>query len=140
MLKSGVITRSNAEWASPVVLVTKKDGSNRFGCDYRNLNSITKDISYPMPVIEEVIATLHGTTWFTSLDCRSSFWQLPLTKSAKDKSTLTTHIGKFKWEVVPFGLKGSPSTFMSFMNQVLEGLNKFTLVYMDDILIHTKKD
>jgi hypothetical protein len=93
-----------------------------------------------MPIIEEVIATLHGTTFFTSLDCRSGFWQVPLAESSKDITTFTTHIGKFKFEVTPFGLKNSPSFFMSFMDQVLEGMNKYALAYMDDILIHTKKD
>jgi hypothetical protein len=140
MLRAGIVTRSRSEWASPVVLVTKKDGTHRFCCDYRALNKITKDIAYPMPNIEEVLGTLSNSVHFTTLDARSGFWSIGMSAEATEKSTFTCHMGTFGWNVMPYGLKGSPGTYMSLMDQVLEGMSAYTIAYMDDILIHTKED
>lgn len=110
MLRAGIVTRSRSEWASPVVLVTKKDGTHRFCCDYRALNKITKDIAYPMPNIEEVLGTLSNSVHFTTLDARSGFWSIGMSAEATEKSTFTCHMGTFGWNVMPYGLKGSPGT------------------------------
>jgi hypothetical protein len=140
MLKAGIIRRIRSAWQSPVVLVKKQDGSHRFCCDYRALNKITTTISQPLPKVDEILAKLHESKYFTTLDARSGFWTIGMSEEAQEKAAFGCHVGTFAWNRLPFGLKNSPSAYMSLMNEALEGLETFAEGYMDDILIHTKDD
>ncbi|GFW04063.1 retrovirus-related Pol polyprotein from transposon 412 [Trichonephila clavipes] len=73
-MKNNDIEPSSSPFASPIVLVRKKDGSTRFGVDYRRLNDVTKKDSYPLPIIEDTLGTLDGNTWFSTLDLKSGYW------------------------------------------------------------------
>lgn len=76
MLEKGVIEPSNSPWASPIVLVAKKDGTTRFCVDYRRLNDVTVKDAYPLPRVDECIDTLAGSKWFGCMDLHSGFWQI----------------------------------------------------------------
>ena len=132
MLTHKIISRSNSPWASPVVIINKKDGSNRFCVDYQKLNAITIKDNYPIPLIEETLETLDGAIYFTSLDLASGYWQIALSKLAKQKTAFVSQKGLFQFEVLPFGLSNAVSAFQRTMEAVLEGVPNVK-VYLDDM-------
>ena len=139
MLEQGAIEPGQSPWASPVVLVRKKDGTVRFCVDYRQLNAVTRFDAYPLPRIDETIESLGGAKYFSTLDLLSGYWQVGLTEEAKLKSAFTTRRGLFLWNVMPFGLCNAPSTFERLMETVLQGLQWQTcLIYLDDIVVFAK--
>ena len=91
MLANGVITRSKSEWASPVVLIHKLDGSLRFCVDYRRLNTLTVRDTYPIPGMDECLDSLGEANVFTTLDCNSGYWQIPVAREDRAKTTFAGH-------------------------------------------------
>ena len=139
MLQAGVIEPSSSPWASPVVLVRKKDGSLRYCLDYRKLNDVTKKDSYPLPRIDDSLDVLGKANYFSTLDLASGYWQIPLTDEAKEKSAFCTNSGLWQFTVMSFGLTNAPATFQRLMERVLAGLQWHTcLVYIDDIIIFSE--
>ena len=137
MLKQGVIESSSSPWASPVVLVRKKDGSTRFCVDYRRLNDVTIKDSYPLPRIDDSLDALAGSEWFSTLDLASGYWQVEVDESDRPKTAFTTGSGLFQFTVMPFGLCNAPATFERLMEHVLSGLPwDVCLLYLDDIIVH----
>eukprot|EP00914_Ancora_sagittata_P023379 GHVO01046300.1.p1 GENE.GHVO01046300.1~~GHVO01046300.1.p1 ORF type:complete len:659 (-),score=21.19 GHVO01046300.1:832-2808(-) len=140
MLELGVARVSQSPYASPVTLAAKKDGSLRFCVDYRRLNSITVPDRYPMPRIDELIDSIGNSRYFTALDLRSGFWQIPMLPEDIPKTAFITHQGLYEFTVMPFGMINAPATFQRTMDRVLRDLRYLgVLVYMDDVLIHTRK-
>src|SRR6218665_606740 len=136
MLASGVVEPAVSEWAANVVLAKKKDGSLRFCIDYRKLNDVTKKDSYPLPRIDACLDALSGAGWFSTLDLRSGYHQVPLRPADADKTAFVTRRGTYRWRVMPFGLCNAPATFQRMMDIVLSGLNfELCLVYLDDVII-----
>jgi len=136
MLEYGIIEPAASPWASNVVLVTKKDGSLRFCVDYRRLNSITYKDSYPLPLIDNCLNALAGSSWYSTLDLRSGYYNIPIAESDRDKSAFITRQGCFRFTVMPFGLTCAPSVFQRLMDVVLCGLSyQICLVYLDDIIV-----
>ena len=91
MLTDGVIAPSESPWSSPVVMVTKKDGTCRFCIDYRRLNGVTRKNAYPLPRIDESLDALGGNQWFCTLDLQSGYWQIGMHPDHREKTAFTTH-------------------------------------------------
>ena len=138
MMQAGVIRPSTSPWASPIVLITKKDGSVRFCVDYRKLNQVAKFDAYPMPRIEELIDTVGPATVISTLDLAKGYWQIPMAEDSKDKTAFTTPFGLFEFEVMPFGLHSAPATFQRMINHVLRDCWSFARAYLDDIIVFSR--
>src|SRR5712675_831467 len=141
-LKSGRIRPSKSPCASPFFFVKKKDGSLRPVQDYRCLNEMTIKNKYPLPLIQELIDKLQGTSIFTKLDIRWGYNNIRMKNGDEWKAAFRTNRGLFEPLVMYFGLCNSPATFQTMMNDLLkEKIDEgFVVVYMDDILIFTKDE
>ncbi|EYC38726.1 hypothetical protein Y032_0699g1624, partial [Ancylostoma ceylanicum] len=134
----GVIEPSSSSWASPIVLVRKKDGTLRLCVDYRKVNQVTKLDCYPLPTIDTILQNLKGKTWFSTLDLSSGYWQIKLADDTKEKSAFTTTEGLYQFRVLPFGLASSPAVFQRLMHLVLSKLlSDEVSCYLDDIMVAT---
>ena len=138
MLKTGIIKESDSPWASPIVLVRKKDGTIRFCVDYRGLNEITRKDAYPLPRIEDYLDSFDGADTFCTLDLASGYWQVKMAEADKCKTAFTSHRGLFEFNVMPFGLCNAPATFQRMMDRLLGDLKHICLVYLDDIIVRGK--
>lgn len=137
MLRADFIEPSDSPWSAPVVMVPKKGGKLRFCVDYRGLNSVTTKDSYPLPRIDESLDHVRGSSWFSSLDLRSGYWQVPLSPGAREKTAFSTDRGHWQFKVLCFGLCNAPATFERLMDRVLAGVPRDEcVVYLDDILVH----
>ena len=143
MQDSNVIKPSTSAWASPIVLVKKKDGTLRFCVDYRALNKVTVADAFPLPIIDDLLDQLGKSRYFSTLDLKSGYWQIQVHPSSQAKTAFTTHKGLFEFRVMPFGLMNAPTAFQRLMQQILSTLHQdgspnFVAVYLDDILIFSE--
>ena len=138
MLAEGIIRPSSSEYASPVVLVPKKDGGIRFCVSYQRLNAITERDCFPLPLIQDIFDQLGGSRVFSTLDLTSSYWQVKVHPDSVPKTAFISHVGLYEFLRMPFGLVNAPSAFQRLMQRVLqEYLGKFVFVYIDDIIIYS---
>lgn len=141
MLQTGVIRPSRSPWASPVVMVTKKDGSVRFCVDSRKLNSVTVKDSYPLPRIQDILDNLRGARYMTSLDFRSAFWQIELAdkESCEKTAFIVPQRGLFEFVRMPFGLSNAASEMQRLTDLIVnyEFITGENCVfgYVDDLIL-----
>ena len=138
MLEAKVIERSQSPWSFPLVVVKKKDGSDRMCVDFRTLNKIVRPVSFPLPLIDDILSLLGDAKYFTALDLKSGYWQVQLEEDSKEKTAFACHRGLFQFNVMPFGLSNAPAVFQELMNIVLQGCEEFAMAYLDDVLIFSK--
>jgi len=138
-LKKGWIQPSTSEAGAGVLFVPKKDGSLRLCVDYRGLNKITRKNRYPLPLINEILDRLSGSTYFTKLDLKDAYYRIAIKPEDRWKTAFRTRYGHFEYAVMPFGLTNAPATFQEYIHRALAGLLDITcIVYLDDILIYSK--
>ena len=140
MLKVGAIRQSTSPWASPVVLVRKKDGNLRFCINLHKLNSRTIKDAYSLPRIEESLDCLNGAKIFTSLGLKSGYWQVVMSEeSIPYTAFMMGPLGFFECIRMPFGLTNALATFQRLMESCLRELHlQYCIIYLDDIIIFSK--
>jgi hypothetical protein len=135
------IRPSSSPWGALVLFVQKKDGSQRMCVDYRSLNDVTVKKKYLLPRIEDLFAQMRGARVFSKIDLRSGYHQMKISPSDIPKTTFSTRYGSYEFTVMSFGLTNAPAYFMNLMNKVfMEYLDRFVVVFIDDILIYSKSD
>ena len=141
-----IIQPSQSEWGSPCILVRKPPEKSklqppRFVVDYRRLNSVTQGDGYPIPSISSVLDAVSQGKVFAKCDLVSGYWQIPIQQSDQPKTAFCTHLGLYEFLRLPFGLKTAPNTFQRILNTVFaDYLNKWLVVYVDDIILWTMTD
>jgi hypothetical protein len=137
--QKGYIRPSSSPWGAPVLFVSKKDGSMRMCIDYRSLNEVTIKNKYPLPRIDDLFDQLQGAKYFSKIDLRFGYHQLRIKEADIQKTVIVTRYGQYEFTVMSFGLTNAPAFFMNLMNKVfMEELDKFVVVFIDDILIYSK--
>lgn len=137
MLQQGVVEPSKSAWSSPVLLVPKKDGTQRFCVDFRKLNAVTERDAYPLPYINSILSKLSSAKYLTSLDIESAFWQVALEDDSKQYTAFTVPgRGLYQFTRLPFGLHNSPATFQRLIDTILgPELEPYVFCYLDDIIV-----
>jgi hypothetical protein len=137
--QKGYIHPSSSPWGAPVLFVTKKDGSMRMCIDYRSLNEVTIKNKYPLPRIDDLFDQLQGAKYFSKIDLRSGYHELRIKEADIQKTAFVTRYKHYEFTLMPFRLTNAPAFFMNIMNKVfMEELDKFVVVFIDDILIYSK--
>ena len=154
--KAGVIEQSLSLWASPVIVVPKKSALDeppqRCLCvDYRKFNSLQQEVKrtdrgtgclslYPLPKIDKMFAKLKGAKCFSTIDLCSGYYHIGLTRKSRAKSAFVIPMGKREFKRTPFGLSQAPAYFQLLIDKVLMGCSKFTMGYLDDIIIFSNNE
>jgi hypothetical protein len=139
LLDKGWIRPSQSPFGSPVLFVTKGDGSLRLCVDYRALNAITVRSRYPIPRIDEMFDRMAEARLITCFDLQQGYYQVPIQEEDIGKTAFVTRYGQFEFLVMPFGLCNAPSTFQAMMNQFLgANFDEFAFSYLDDLTVYSK--
>jgi hypothetical protein len=141
LLDKGYIHPNASTWGAPVIFVPKKDDTQGMCVDYRSLNEVTIKNKYPLPRIDDLFDQLKGACVFLKIDLRSGYHQLKIGATDIPKTTFITRYALYEYTVMSFGLTNAPVYFMYLMNKVfMEYLDKFTVVFIDDIMIFSKNE
>jgi hypothetical protein len=139
--EAGYIHLSSSPWGAPVLFVQNKDGSQRMCVDYRSLNDVIMKNKYSLPRVEDLFDHMIGARVFSKIDLQSGYHQMRIKPSDIPKTAFSTRYGLYEFTVMSFGLTNAPSYFMNLMNKVfMEYLDRFVVVFIDDILIYSKSD
>nr|GEX37844.1 putative reverse transcriptase domain-containing protein [Tanacetum cinerariifolium] len=139
LLDKGFIRLSSSPWGAPVLFMKKKDGSFRMCIDYRELNKLTIKNRYPLLRIDDLFDQLQGSSVYSKIDLRSGYHQLYIREKDILITAFMTRYGHYEFQVMPFGLTNEPAVFMDLIKRVCRPfLDKFVIVFIDDILIYSK--
>jgi hypothetical protein len=141
LLDKGYIRPSSSPWGCPTLFVKNKDGRLRLCVDYRLLNAVTIKNKYLLPRIDVLFDQLAGARLFSKIDLRSGYHQIKIRPCDIPKTAFSTRYGLYEFLVMSFGLTNAPAYFMYLMNSVfMTEINKFVVVFIDDILIYSKNE
>lgn len=138
MLKDDIIEECESAWSSPALMVPKSNGGIRFCVDYRRVNAVTKSDTYPMPRIDDLLQSTKRDCYMSTLDLRSSYWQVAVREADRDKTAFVCPLGTFRFKRMPFGMKNAPATFQRLIDRLrsCSALQDVTILgYLDDLLI-----
>ncbi|KAL6490450.1 hypothetical protein MHYP_G00007950 [Metynnis hypsauchen] len=136
LLQVGIIKESCSPYASPTVVVRKKNGTVRMCIDYRLLNNRTVPDQYTTPCIEDALNALSGSKWFSVLDLQSGYYQIAMAEEDKEKTVFICPLGFYQMERMPQGIMGAPATFQRLMEKAVGDMNLLqVLVYLDDLIV-----
>lgn len=139
LITNEIIRESTLPYASPIILVKKKNGEHRICVDFRKLNAVTIKDKYPMTLIDEQIDKLGGNRYFTGLDLASSYYQVPVETDSIEKTAFIIPKGHYEFLRMLFGLTNAPAVFQRLMDTVLKDLkNTIAFPYLDDVIIPSK--
>jgi len=136
LLDKGIIRKSRSEYASPIVLVKKKNGELRMCVDLRDVNKKVYKELYPLPLIEDQINSLCHAKYFTTLDMRSGFYQMEIEEKSRHILAFVTPDGHYEFNRMPFGYINAPAIYQRAIDEALgelKGTKAF--VYLDDVLV-----
>ena len=136
MLEMGVVRRSMLPYASLIVMVKKKNGSDRVCVDFRKLNKITEVDREPMMMAEDLFRQLSGMKYLSKIDLIKRYWQIPVAPKNVYKTAFVTRDGHYEFLRMPFGIVNSEATLVQGLKKVLEGLLGVS-GYIDDIVIYS---
>lgn len=136
LLANDIIRPSTSPYASPIVLAKKQSGEDRLCIDFRELNAITVKQQFPMPVIDELLASLSGARYFCTLDMMSGYYQIPVAGDSQKFTAFVTHDGHYEFTCMPFGLVNAPAVFQTEMNRLQAMFPVGEVIcYLDDIIV-----
>lgn len=137
LLETGCIEPAHSPYSSPIVLAPKKNGKWRLCCDFRQLNSRSVPDAYPLPRINSILERLRDAKYFSTLDLKNGYWQIPMEESSRIFTAFTVPgRGLFQWKVMPFGLHSAPATFQRALDQVIgPEMEPHAFAYLDDIIV-----
>lgn len=136
LLRLGVIRPSTSPWMSPVVMVPKPNGKLRLTCDFRGVNKGTVPDPYPLPTVDEMLASMAGSSLWSQIDAVTGFWQIPVHPEDIPKCGFTTCFGNYEWVRMPMGMVSSPATYQRLMDQMLDGIDG-ARTYVDDTFVYS---
>ena len=137
LLATKVMCSSHSSWSAPIIVVPKGDGGKHLVIDYRALNKVTRQFTWPMPKVEDIFSKLNGATYFTTLDLCAGYHHIPLDKSSIPKTAFNSPFRKYEYIKVPFGLAQALAYFQELMMGILKDF-PFAIAYLDDIIIFSK--
>ena len=136
MINLDIVEPSESPYCSPVLIVKKKDNTKRFCIDFRTLNKITVFDAEPMPNMEEIFTKIAGHKYISKLDLTKGYWQIPLTKNAKQYTAFQTPLRLLQFKVLPFSLVTAQASCSKLMRKLLKGMSNIDN-FVDDIIIFT---
>ena len=139
LLDAGIIRESSSPYASPIVLVRKKNGSLRLTVDYRKLNQKTIKDAYALPRIDDAFSCLSGAKWFSVMDLKSGYYQVEMEPSDREKTAFVCPLGFYEYTRMPQGVTNSPATFQRLMERCVGSMNlQEVLAFLDDLIVFSQ--
>ena len=139
LLKANIISPSRSPWSAPCFFVPKPNNKVRLVINFDPLNKVTEKFYWPLTSIDDILANLHGCTYFSTIDFSHAYHQLPLNPEDRSKAAFVCEEGLYEFNYLAFGLTNAPSIFSQLMDYILHGIkNKFATSYIDDVLVFSK--
>ena len=136
MVKQGVLEKVHgpSDWVNSMVVIQKKDGSLRTCIDPNDLSKALKRMYYQLPTVEEITARMPGARFFSMMDARSGYWQVPLDEESSKLTTFNTPFGRFRFTRMPFGIRSAQEVFHKRVHEIFEDIQGVK-TDIDDILV-----